>query len=258
MSESPEINSPWLAYHKPNPGAKIRLICFPYAGGGALSFRAWRDSKLLADVEVCPVELPGRGARLNEPPFTLLIPMAQSVLKGLLPLLDRPFVFFGHSMGAMIAFELARLLRAEGKAGPRHLFVSACRAPHLAHTETVSYDWPEEEFKKELRRLRGTSESVLSQPELMRLMLPLLRADFAITQTYEYQTDQALECGISVYGGLEDEDLRRDDLEGWRDHTAGPYKLRLFPGDHFFLSSSQTLLLRVLTQEIHQLISTSD
>jgi len=170
--------------------------------------------------------------------------------------MDLPFIFFGHSMGAMIAFELAHLLDAQGRKGPRHLFVSACRAPQFAHTEPVTYDYPDEEFKGELRRLKGTPEIVLNQPELMQLMLPLLRADFEVTQTYEYKIDKALDCGITVYGGLEDEEVSRYYLDGWREHTKGAYKLRIFPGDHFFLSTSETMLLRVLAQDLHQIVET--
>lgn len=258
MNNKGEASSSWLAFHRPNPEAKVRLFCFPYAGGGALSFRTWQDSKLLTPIEICPVELPGRGNRVNEMPITQLIPLVQSARDGLLPYLDFPFMFFGHSMGAMIAFELARLFRAEGRIGPRHLFVSACRAPQFAHTEPVTYDYPDKEFKEELRRLKGTPEVVLNQSELMQFMLPLLRADFTVTQTYQYQSDQALECGITVYGGLEDEEVSREYLDGWREHTSGLYKLRIFPGDHFFLSTSQTLLLRMLAQDLDQLFLTME
>jgi surfactin synthase thioesterase subunit len=254
MSDNTDDSGSWLRYRKANSQAAVRLFCFPYAGGGALSYRTWADQMPIANVEVCPVELPGRGLRLREQPFTALLPLVQALAESLQPFMDRPFIFFGHSMGAMIAFELARLLRWNKKSGPCHLFASACRAPQVADTEPVTYDYPEEEFKQELRRLKGTPEMVLSEPELMQLVLPSLRADFAVTQTYEYRAGEPLECGISVYGGLADDEISRERLSGWRDQTTGHFKLRMFPGDHFFLSTSQGLLLRVLAQELHSLV----
>ena len=239
----------WIAYRKPCPQARLRLFCFPYAGGGVSIFRAWSDS-LPADVEVCPVQLPGRGTRLMESPFTRLSPLIQALAQALLPFLDKPFAFFGHSLGALVSFELARQLRREYAVQPVRLFISADRAPQIPNRDPPIHSLPEGEFLVELRRLNGTPREVLEDEELRQIMLPLLRADFAVYETYGYSTEPPLNCPISAFGGLQDHRVSRGDLEAWRDQTSGSFSLRMFPGDHFFLNTTQPILLRVLYQEL--------
>ena len=246
--------SPRLCYHRPNPQASLRLFCFPYAGGRNLIFRGWQEG-LPAAVEVCPVELPGRGRRLREPPFTKLTTLVEATAEAILPLLDKPFAFFGHSMGAMISFELARRLRREHAPTPVHLFVSGRRAPHIPDTDPPTYDLPEPEFLDELRRLNGTPQEVLEHAELIQLMMPLLRADFEVVQTYRYTPGPPLDCPITAFGGLHDVEVPREYLEAWRDYTAAGFTLRMMPGDHFFLHTAQRLLLQVLAQELQRLAS---
>jgi medium-chain acyl-[acyl-carrier-protein] hydrolase len=247
--------TPWLVWHRPNPEARLRLFCFPYAGGGALIFRTWPDG-LPQTVEVCAVQPPGRETRLKEPPFTQLPPLVQALAPVLRPYLDKPFAFFGHSMGAIISFELARHLRREPGPQPLQLFVSGRRAPQVPDTDDLTYNLPEPEFMEELRRLNGTPQAVLEHPELMKLMIPTLRADFELIQTYAYTPEPPLDCPLSVYGGLQDEDVSREHLEGWREQTTAAFVSRMFPGDHFYLHTSQQLLLRTLSQELHQLVTT--
>jgi len=240
-----------LAYHKPKPRATLRLFCFPYAGGSALIYREW-GAALPVQVEVCPVQLPGRGHRLREAPLQRMQPLAEESARALLPLFDRPFAFFGHSMGALLAFEIARLLRARNVPGPSHLFVSGRQAPQAAETEPPTYDLPEPEFIEELRRLNGTPPEVLAHPELMQVMLPLLRADFEAVQTYAYREEPPLDCPISIYGGVQDEEVSREDLDGWCAQTNAPCTVRLFPGDHFFLNTARDMVLRTLARELHE------
>jgi len=239
----------WIARRKPSPQARLRLFCFPYAGGGASLFRTWSDG-LPADVEVCPVQLPGRGTRLLEPPFTRLSPLIQALTEAIFPLLDKPFVFFGHSLGALISFELARHLRKEYAVNPVRLFISADRAPQIPNRDPPTHSLPEGEFLAQLRRLNGTPREVLEDEELRQIMLPLLRADFAVYETYEYSTEPPLNCPISAFGGLQDHRVSRGDLEAWRDQTNVSFSLRMFPGDHFFLNTTQPVLLRALSQEL--------
>jgi medium-chain acyl-[acyl-carrier-protein] hydrolase len=239
----------WIACRKPNPQARLRLFCFPYAGTGASIFRTWSDG-LPADVEVCPVQFPGRGTRLMETPFTQLSPLVDALAQALVPLLDKPFAFFGHSLGALVGFELARQLRRQSGAQPVRLFVSADRAPQIPHRERPIHALPEGEFLVELRRLNGIPGKVLEEAELMQIMLPVLRADFAVYETYVHSTEPPLNCPISTFGGLQDHRVSRGDLEAWRDQTSGSFSLRMFPGDHFFWNTIQPLLLEVLSQEL--------
>ncbi|MCA1566165.1 MAG: thioesterase II family protein [Acidobacteria bacterium] len=234
----------------------MRLFCFPYAGGNITLFHSW-SRQLPASVEVCAAQLPGRGNRLREAPFTSLQPLVESLGQAISPLLQKPFAFFGHSMGALIAFELARYLRREKGVSPRHLFVSGRRAPQSPQRESPIYNLPQQEFIEELRRLEGTPAEVLDHPELMELMTPLLRADFTVVDTYEYVPELPLECGITAYGGLQDHEVSLESLEAWRELTRGRFILRMLPGGHFFVQSGQELLLRSLNTELHQLVMRS-
>jgi medium-chain acyl-[acyl-carrier-protein] hydrolase len=246
----------WFMQTSRKPQAEVRLFCFPYAGGGTPIFRNW-PQHLPSNVDLYAAQLPGRGARLNDAPFTDLMLLVDSLGKAIRPYLDRPFAFFGHSMGGMISFELSRLLRAEYGIEPAHLFISGRRAPHIPDTDSPTYDLPEDLFIEEVRRLNGTPREVLEHPELMELMVPILRADFSICQTYQFRGDRPLDCPMTVLGGLEDTEVSREQLEAWREHTTGSFSMRLFPGDHFFVQSQQPLVLRVLSQELFKLVKTS-
>jgi medium-chain acyl-[acyl-carrier-protein] hydrolase len=238
----------WIAFRKPNPQARLRLFCFPYAGTGASIFRTWSDG-LPADVEVCPVQFPGRGTRLLETPFTQLLPLIEALAQALVPLMDKPFAFFGHSLGALVGFELARQLRRQSGVQPVRLFISADLAPQIPHRDRPLHALPEGELLAELRRLNGIPGKVLEEAELMQMILPILRADFAVYETYVYSAEPPLNCPISTFGGLQDQRVSRGDLEAWRDQTNGSFSVRMFPGDHFFLNTTQPLL-PVLSQEL--------
>jgi medium-chain acyl-[acyl-carrier-protein] hydrolase len=237
----------WISRRTTGPPTRLRLFCFPYAGAGALIFRKWSGG-LPADVQVCPVQLPGRGTRLTERPFTRLTPLVEALAQALEPLLDQPFAFFGHSLGSLISFELARRIRRAYGVQPVQLFVSAGRAPQIPHRDAPVHALPEKEFLAELRRLNGTPNELLEHKELMEIMLPPLRADFALYETYVYSVEAPLDCPISAFGGLHDYRVNDNDLEGWRLQTNGSFSLRMFPGDHFFLD--QPSLLRTLSRTL--------
>lgn len=240
----------WIQYSQKKPEARIRLICFPYAGGGASIFRTWSKA-LPAQIEVWPIQLPGRENRLAETPFTCMPDLIEALALALRPSLTGAYAFFGHSMGSLICFELARYLRAQGHMpGPVHLFVSGHRAPHLPDPDVPSYNLPEPEFVNELQRLNGTPEAVLQNEELLHLLMPLLRADFSICETYIYQRSKALSCPLTAFGGLQDQDTPRDAIASWREHTSGSFKQRFFPGNHFFLETEQSSLLLAIIQEL--------
>jgi medium-chain acyl-[acyl-carrier-protein] hydrolase len=234
----------------------MRMFCFPYAGGGASIYRGW-GAALPADLEVCPVQIPGRESRLREPSFTQPGPMIQAIADALDSYLNLPFVFFGHSMGAMISFELTRELRRRGRTQPLHLFVSGRRAPQLPAREEPIHALPEAEFIEKLRELNGTPEEVLQHEELMKLITPTLRADFSVNETYEYTEEAPLDAGISAFGGLGDPDVTREDLEVWKDHTRGRFRMRMLPGDHFFLNSGKDLVLESVSRDLAEVSAAS-
>ena len=242
---------PWIVRSKPQP--HLRLFCFSYAGGGASIFRYW-SATLPAEVEVCPVQLPGRENRLREPPFTRLSPLVLALAHALNPYMDIPFAFFGYSMGALISFELARHLRRNHNPGLLHLFVAAHRAPQLPQSHPALHPLPDPAFLDALRRLGGTPSSVYEHEELMKLMLPMLRADFATCETYIYSTEAPLDCPITAFGGEQDTHVSTEALSAWREQTQGLFTLSILPGDHFFLHSQQQLLLQTLSQDLKRLL----
>jgi medium-chain acyl-[acyl-carrier-protein] hydrolase len=252
MTSTTQANSLWLGRRRPVPDARLRLFCFPYAGGTAQIYRQWPDY-LPTDVEVCAIQLPGRGSRLHQPAFTRLTALVEPLTEAIAQHLDKPFAFFGHSMGALISFEVARRLRASGRREPEALFVSGRRAPHIEEPEPVTYNLPDAELSEELRRLNGTPGEVLEHPELLQLMLPILRADFEVCQTYSYTSEPPLDYPVWTLGGMQDEDVPFEHLEAWRDQTTSQFKLLKFPGDHFFLHSSQSLLLRTISGELRRI-----
>lgn len=244
----------WFNCQKTGAPPAVRLFCFPYAGGGAAIYRSW-GGILPKPVEVCAAQLPGRGTRMREPAVSDLGALVRALADALENDLDRPFAFFGHSMGALICFELARHLRERGAPQPVHLFVSGRRAPQLPSTQRVIHDLPEPEFVEELRRLQGTPPEVLEHPELMQLLSPLLRADFSLAETYAYAPGPPLDCPVSAFGGLQDEEVGREELEGWKEQTTGRFKLRMMPGNHFFLDEGRQPLLRSIAEDISPFIS---
>lgn len=168
-----------------------------------------------------------------------------------MPLLDKPFAIFGHSMGALIAYETVRTLRKLHGPMPVHLLVSGCFAPQLPDPCYIHH-LPQEEFVRELRRLNGMPKEILENQELMELVLPSLRADFTATETYVYNDEPPLSCSISVLGGWRDPLTTRESLEAWRIHTTGYFSMRMLPGDHFFIHSMQRLLLDLIVSELQQ------
>lgn len=226
----------------PNPQAALRLFCFPYAGGSSGVFRTW-FSNLPTTIEVCPVELPGRGTQIRLSAIAQLEPLLDILAPALLPYLDKPFAFFGHSMGGLISFEVVRLLRKKYTITPAHLFISAHRAPQIPDFKPPIHALSEPAFKEELRRLNGTPQAVLDNAELMELFLPTLRADFKILETYIYTHESPLECPITVFGGLQDVEVSRDHLLAWQAQTLACFSLQMLAGDHFFIHSNQQLLL---------------
>jgi medium-chain acyl-[acyl-carrier-protein] hydrolase len=244
----------WLPRIGSTLGTRIRLFCFPYAGGDSVSiYRNWVN-ELPVTVEVCPVQIPGRGTRVSERPFTSLGAVARAVSDVLRFHLEKPFAFFGHSMGAMIAFEVTRLLRDECRAEPKILFLSGRAAAQIPDQNPPTYNLPDAEFVAELKKFNGTPNEVLEHSELLKLILPALKADFEICQTHIYSEVLPLTCPITVFGGIRD-DASREDLEAWKKQTRGRCSIHMFPGDHFFIRAEQKTILGIIGSQLNEVIA---
>lgn len=230
---SPSTPRSWVVRPRPTPGAALRLFCFPHAGVGASTYRAWA-TELGASIEVCAVQPPGRESRMMETPFRDAGALVAALVPALLPFLDRPFVFFGHSLGSLIAFESCRALRRQGGPLPARLLVSGRRAPHLRVRDKALHAMPQEELIAELRSYNGTPDDLLANTELMDLMLPVIRADFAIHETYAHLAEAPLPMPIAAFGGIDDPNVAREHLAAWEEHTTSTFSRCMFPGDHFY------------------------
>jgi medium-chain acyl-[acyl-carrier-protein] hydrolase len=240
----------WFQCRKPNPGGQLRLLCFPYAGGGVSVFRVWPD-RLPSEIEVWAIQLPGRDGRLREPIPADIQTLAGALADGLGPLMDRPFACFGHSMGALLAFEFARELRRRRQIGPTHLFASARRAPQLPRNETPLHALPEQQFIEILRqRYNGIPAAILAEPELLQLFMPMLRADFKMIELYQYRAEAPLDCPITAFGGAQDSLALPDDLAAWQAQSSGAFRMQLFPGGHFYLQEALLQLLAAVQREV--------
>jgi medium-chain acyl-[acyl-carrier-protein] hydrolase len=249
------MSNPWLVWPRPNPNARLRLFCFSYAGGSAAIYRHW-PSKLQTDLEVVAIELPGRGNRIREEPLNRLPAVVELTARAIVPHLNKPYTFFGHSLGALLSFEVARHLRRNYRhvPAPAHLFVSGRGAPQVVNGRYMIHNLPEAQLLTEVRRLNGTPPEVLADPELMELVLPLLRADFALCDTYVYEDDEPLVSPISAYGGLQDAEVSRAQLTEWGRQTFAAFRVSMFPGDHFFIHADVRLLLQTLARELQEVI----
>ncbi len=240
----------WVSCSRPNRQASVRLFCFPYAGGGISAFHTWSNGSL-ADVEISAIQLPGRESRLHEAPYTTLLPLVKAVTSGIHSYQDLPYAFYGHSLGALIAFEVARELQRREEACPVHLFVAALRSPSIPNPNPPLHPLPDATFVSEIERLYGGIPGPVKQhDELMQLLLPALRADVKLLEDYVFVDGQPLGCPISAFGGLEDKTVNRDELARWREQTRSSFTLRMLPGDHFFLRSARDLLLPAIAQDL--------
>lgn len=243
--------SPWVV-RETRPGARLRLFCFPHSGSGVQPYRGW--SQGLPGVEACAFLPPGRETRLREPPLTRMEPLVAELVRQVLALQDLPFAFYGHSLGAYVALEVARALRRRGAPMPQHLFVASSGAPQLHHVTTPIHTGPDAGLIALLRRYGSTPEAVLAEPDLMALLLPAFRADYGIWETYVYTDEPPLDVPISAFGGLTDEMATRERIEGWRAQTTGTFVLQMFPGGHLFHTTMRGALLAAMQEDLEPLL----
>jgi medium-chain acyl-[acyl-carrier-protein] hydrolase len=250
--KSPSDHTPWLIRGTPNAGKRLRLFCFPYAGGGASIFRLWRKD-LFEDINVCAVQLPGRENRIAEQLYNKLTDLIKAMAEDLEPYLDVPFAFFGHSLGAKIAFEFAREIRRRRGIQPVHIFLSGSRPVHIPEPRPL-HRLPDQDFIAALERYAGTPASVLQNSTFMELYLPILRADFSIDETYAYYDEPPLNCPITAFAGNADKGASIADQKGWRQHTSRAFTIHTFQGDHFFIKSARPALLDYISRILAQYI----
>lgn len=244
--------SPWVVIPKPQPQAKFRLVCFPYAGAGPVVYRAWPDL-LPGGVEVIILHYPGRESRFRETPLNAMPALVTALSAALTPFCDRPFAFFGHSLGGLVAFELARQLRRAGQPQPQHLFISSRRAPHLPEPLSPIHALEDTAFTAAVQqRYSGIPDVILQDPELLALFLPVMKADFAILETYQYTPEPPFDYPISVYSGEQDQGVTPQALAEWQIHSQHAVTVQSFPGDHFYLQGQRQPLLQSISNEIRR------
>lgn len=234
---------------RPDAAARLRLFCFPYAGGGASVYRRW-TTELPAWIELCAVQPPGREERIGVAPIADLTRIVDDVADAMTPLLDRPFAIFGHSLGAALGYETARVLARRGAPEPLLLVVSGHRAPHAPRVRPPIYALPDAEFLDAIFRLDGTPADVLQSEELVALLLPALRADFTLADTYEPSSSQPLACPVRALGGAGDPFVSEAALAAWAEVTRGAFGMRMFAGGHFYLNTQRGRLIAYLVREL--------
>lgn len=243
--------NPWIVRPRPNPQATLRLVCFPYAGGGASAFRTWPDS-LPGHVEVLAIELPGRESRFKERPFDELDPLLAAVTDAVAGELSSRFAIFGHSMGALLGFAFAHALRRRARREPVHLFVSGRRAPQLPDLLPM-HQLSKRDLLDRLRLLGGVPDAVLRESALMEIFLPILRADIAVSEGKTMAPEAPLGCPITALGGVTDPRASMDELRAWSSQTTAAFECEMFPGGHFFIQSARGAVLDLLSRRMSEI-----
>lgn len=233
----------------PSPNARVRLFCFPFAGGAASVFRNW-GRQLGPEIDVCPVQLPGRERRIREQPFRRLRDVIEALYPALEADLEQPFAFFGHSLGSVVAFELARRVEEEKGVEPVHFFASARNAPPCSIREAPMHSMGRDEFRESLRRMGGTPPEVLEHEELMSLLEPLVRADLEVNETYRFAPGLQLSCPVTAFAGEHDQEASLDGVRKWQEMSSGPFAMKIFPQGHFFLQEVEAEILEEIRRAL--------
>ncbi|MCP5061064.1 MAG: thioesterase [Ignavibacteriae bacterium] len=237
----------WIVRPNPKHNAKLRLFCFPYAGSSAVvTYRHFVDN--LPDfIEVCPVELPGRGARMAEDLIDDLEQVVEEISFALKDFLDIPFAFFGHSMGALISYELSHKVFGQHKVKPSNIYVSAHKAPFTERDGLIMHKLDSNEFTSELMKMDGVSKEIMEHKELMELMLPIIKNDYAVCETYDYKQKEVLDIPITIFGGVNDKDITEANLLQWEKLTSSNFRHFMIEGDHFFLTKEKNSFTRLFS-----------
>jgi medium-chain acyl-[acyl-carrier-protein] hydrolase len=240
-----------------NSSSLCRLFCLPHSGSGAFQFASWKN--FLPEVlDICPIQLPGRENRLQEPSLTRIQTIVENLASELTLHLDRPYILYGYSLGALIAFELARELRRRKIRAPLSLYALARRAPHLPQHDTPVHYLPDDLFLAEIaRRYGGMPAIILQDVELMKLLITALRADITALETYVYEEQDPLDFPIYAFGGNFDSTAKEKDLQAWSSHTSSAFELKMFDGDHFFIRNHRQSIFHSILAQIPTLAATN-
>lgn len=237
------MSSKWFVNTIQNPSAPVQMFCFSFAGGGASVYSSWAK-EMQADAEIFSVQLPGRENRFSETLLYSVHDVVSQLKASMHSVIDRPFVVFGHSLGALLAYEMTHALHRTYSIAPKRLIVSGKQSLSAVPRRKKIYDLPENLFIEELRKYKGTPEEVLCNQELRSLVLPILRADIHMFDTYCAESKPKLECPISAFGGNEDPFVFPEDLQGWAELTAKDFESHIFQGDHFFINGNRQEVLK--------------
>ena len=240
----------WFVTFKPKKDALIRLFCFHYGGGSASIFRQW-SKDVIQEVELVAIQLPGREERYNEPLLNNISQVIDNLLLHFNKYTDKPFILFGHSIGALIAFEFARTLRQRKMLQPKHLIVSGTKAPQVPLKKQHIHKLPKKQFIEELKKYNGIPDYIIEDEELISIFIPIIKADFSISETYNYSNKKPLSCPITALGGSNDNTFDADDLIKWQEQTSNAFIHQFLPGDHFFINTSYTEIINIINQSLY-------
>jgi medium-chain acyl-[acyl-carrier-protein] hydrolase len=245
----------WITCPKPQNKAKLRLFCLPFAGGGASLYRPWTTA-LAPDIEVCPIQLPARENRYSEKPITDAYQLAETIATQIIPFTDRPYAIFGHSMGALLAYEVARVLEIQKIRPPEVLFLSAHRAPHMPRKRDLLHSLPDAQFIQSLKQYGGFPEEILNNQEFIDFVLPTMRSDMTLCDLYAFKNeDSQLHTPIEIFAGAGDPEAGPDEMKAWADYSQSGSNLKVFEGGHFFLRSHAKEVLDHISRSINSLSS---
>lgn len=235
---------------RPRPGATSRLFCFPHAGGGPIVFFDWAEL-LGPEIECVCLQYAGRGSRLREKPLNSVAELVEEIRKEIPKIVEKPFTFYGHSFGGIVAFELARNLRRTGFPQPNQLFVGATRPPHLESPFSPIHQLPDGEFIENIQaRYGGIPDAIYRSPEVLEMFLPAMRADFTAYETYCFQPDDPLDLPISAFAGADDTAVSVGSIQEWSLHTRAGFDINVLPGGHFFPATNGSGLVCALQTHI--------
>ena len=245
------MSSAWVVCHQTKVGMPFRVFCFPYAGSGASAFFSWGRALVSHPLEIHSIQLPGRETRLREKSLHSAEALVQGVVEALIPVMTHASIFLGHSMGSLLAFEVCRELRRRKARLPLKLLACGSKPPHLVHLNRRLHHLDDRTFIDTIvRDYNGIPRELLDQPEIVELICPILKADFAVMETYVHCEEPPLGIPIVAFGGETDDTVPRSDLLQWNRHTASGFKERIFSGGHFFINESREAVVRAVLEEV--------